>query len=140
MRDTTKADIRGVAKYGVRRQIARNVSARLDDIKKSDRMDYMSNRQKQSFNNANAYWKARAKGIKPAKNRNIIKRLEDIDRSYSYEQRYVKQIINSIGTKNVIDLDTGAVTKRGKSAVDMLAESGSAMIIDELINKGFGHF
>ena len=136
-------DISGVRKYGVRRQIARNVSRRLHDIEGSERTNYMSKRQKESYKKAKAYWDAKAKGKKPVGDRNVIKRYYDITRSYSYEDRYMQAAVSSVSqqmSRKVVDLDSGKV-KRGKvSVTETLYGAGATMIVSELENKVFGHF
>ena len=109
------------------------------------RMSRMSDRQKQSLENAEKYWKAKAEGEKPTEKRSVIQRHYDKSRSYNKYQRAGKQFAiqmmrNTIAT-SVLYSQTGIKTaSTGEIAAAAVIRSTQGVAVNELANKAFGHF
>lgn len=138
--------------YGWSQGHGKNVYARLKGVKAQRSFDgknrgaHMSERQKQSYKNATAYWKNRAegKGIHGSGNRNWIKRSYDSSRSYSLGRRSASLVINDAYGQiqaNQVRKAFGSPTATGSEMVgQVLKEAGASLLIDETLNKAFGHF
>ena len=126
---------------------AQNVKNRLDsmsDIRKRN----MSNRQMKSYDLSKKYWDQRASGkshrqIKKEKKvaaRGIIKRTMDTYRSYSTQARMGATFANAfIQTAKSNRRISSIVSTKGSYAFAAL-KAAESIGIDELINKGFGHY
>ena len=132
----------------------KHVSARLSKIRNSNRMQYMSDRQKQSLSNAEKYWNARAKG-NPLPERNVVKRAFDIHRSLSIGERAANYAINeavgnvasnifAMSYNKKLDPAMGmpqAQVKTGAEiAVNVTTSTAGSLLVDELMNRIAGHF
>ena len=125
-------NIKNITDYGWKRGHAMNVANNLHYNIRNDkeRMGRLTSRQKQSLENAEKYWNARAKGEKTP-HRNIIKREADAYRSMTLGQRGTIQLVRDGGMCATGQLPLYGI---GLNAVANLA-------IDEvLVNYLFGHF
>ena len=117
---------------------------RIKSIRKSDRYDNMSRRQKASLDKAEAYWKARAEGKKPTEKRGIIKRQSDRYRSYSTKarigQQAAAQTLSALSTTRIRSGLYGPTKTHGQNATSVVLNTASTVLVDEILNKAFGHF
>lgn len=110
-----------------------------DDAK---RMSRMSDRQKQSLESAENYWKSKAEGEKPEERRNIVKRHYDKTRSFNKYERAGREALRQISTKATYQnqLPNDARTKKGQVISSAMEDTMKNIIMDEIYNKAFGHF
>ena len=143
---TAKGRYKNLSRYGIRRGHATNVANRLDAMEKSGRMDWMSKRQKTSFNKSKEYWNNRAAGKshKESGGRNIIKRTYDSYRSRSLEERvawngYRATASVLAGNRRLSAMGEDTLTK-GEIAAESLKNTAYFVALDEVQSKIFGHY
>lgn len=117
---------------------------RIKNIKNTDRIYRMSDRQRKSLDNAERYWKARAEGTEPTVKRGIIKRNSDRFRSYSWKSRAgqaaASTLLGSLGQLDAMIQTQGPVAALGSTAISTVVGAYGTVGISEIMNKAFGHF
>lgn len=142
---------KGIKKYRARK--AQKVLTRLDEMKRDvKRMNRMNYNQKQSYNNAKAYWQQVEKSgqYKGGKiKRGVIKRSWDINRSMSFKERTARSVASSaLTTAGSLYVQKKMNDKLGVKVDINKSEIGRKFIQDqlfrtaenEIVNKMFGHF
>ena len=133
----------------LRTTVSRHRYERMAQIRKdSKRMSRMSKRQKQSLEQATRYWKQRSQGKKHSEimyKRNFIKRLYDIQRSYSLGERAAYNGIlntaqNAIRQKRMNEILYDDNKHVGQVVASSLWQTAGGLLMDEIVNKVFGHF
>lgn len=117
---------------------------RIKNLRNSERMNYMSDRQKQSLAKAEAYWKAKSEGKTPTKKRGFIRRQSDRYRSYSLDAR-AKQSAGMALVANLSGISAkaalfGPVSAAGQVATSTIIGTAGGLAWSEIANKALGHF
>lgn len=143
---TAKGRYKNLSRYGIRRGHAINVSNRLSNIENSGRMNWMSGRQRKSFNKSKEYWNNRAAGKSHEESggRNIIKRTYDSYRSRDLSERMVFQGYRATATvlaqNKQLDRLGEETLSDGQVAVATMKGLAMNMGYDELQARIFGHY
>ena len=147
-------------KWGVRRhqknrrvEKAQKVLTRLDKMQDDKkRMSSMNASQKQSYQNAKKYWKEVEKSGQYRGNktqRNIIKRAYDESRSKSFKERVSENVAKSAAqiavqayVQKMLSKNTGMDLKMDWTSAgrDFVVNNTQNLLVDEILNKSFGHF
>ncbi len=143
----------GSQRLGRKAKKAQKVYDRIHSIRDDEkRMNRMSGRQKQSLENAENYWKAKAEGRKPTERRGIIKREADRWRSHSLKERagihagisavgFIPAAVGSTAVRKLAGDSAGRITMDlGRAAVGAALTTAEALGADEVTNVIFGHF
>lgn len=117
---------------------------RIKSLRNSERMKYMSDRQKQSLLKAEAYWKAKAEGTTPIAKRGVIRRQADRYRSYSLESRATQaaamNLVSNLGGFSAKASLFGPAAAVGQTFSNTVLGTAGGLALAELENKMFGHF
>lgn len=124
--------------------------------KNADRMARMTERQKQSLDLAEKYWKARAERKKPTVKRGIIRRMYDRSRSYSLKGRAAQAAVSaammtgytllargSLENFSGVSLDAmygSRASMAGRTAANSALQGAEGLAVNELLSIAFGHF
>ena len=124
--------------------------------KDANRMARMTERQKQSLDLAEKYWKARSEGKKPTEKRGIIRRAYDRTRSYSLKGRVAQAGVTAAMTSAYTLLARGSLERwsgmslnaaygspasmAGRAAANTALQSAEGLALQEIASIVFGHF